>query len=144
MRPKMGPKMRPKRAKMRPKSARGRRRGPRWDGLRGCWDGIGGYRGPGRPHAEAREGREEAQGSESYKHWDGYSVESWGPRHRPIGTSSSHPIDFEAEWGPRWVQVGCKWSQECKEGLFKNRHFAWEGCQKSRLQGTTWAQMGRT
>ena len=49
---------------------------------------------------------------ESHKHWDGYFKKLRRPGHRPIGTTSSNPVDVGAKWGPRWVRVGSKTSQE--------------------------------
>ena len=56
------------------------------------------------------------------------------PHPRIPSASSTHLIDWRAKEGPRWVQVGSKSSQDCRSRNFENRHFAWEGCQKSRFQ----------
>ena len=104
----------------RSRGPRGRRRGPRGDGIRGSWDGMRECRGPGWPPDPPPRRPREGPSIESYKHWDGYSWGGREPQPRSIGPTSTIPVGVGAEWGPRRVRVGCKWSQACEGGDLKN------------------------
>ena len=54
-----------------------------------------------------------AKMAKTFKTCGGYSVQSRAPHPAIPSASSAYPIDWRAKWGPRWIQVGSKSSQDC-------------------------------
>ena len=98
--------------------------------------------------ADPQDGPDEAQDVQdkapsSTRQFDSKKIRTIPPPHRSTHpripwASSTYPVDFGAKKGPSGVQVGSKSSQDGIQPIFKNNDFAWEGCQKSRVRGTTW------